>query len=118
VENTVNLQRQAIALGRDATLAEAPPTCLELTRPTAVGQTLSAKIARPFSPVVRALIGYSLLTIALTWPMATRLHLTEVGDSAFFAWEIGWEIHALHSCPTRLGHGNIFHPMRYALGLD
>src|SRR5262245_12524449 len=40
------------------------------------------------------------------------------GDSAFFAWEIGWELHALKTDPARLPHGNIFHPLRDTLGLD
>src|SRR6185436_19906633 len=40
------------------------------------------------------------------------------GDSAFFAWEIGWELHALKTDPARLPHGNVFHPLRYTLGMD
>src|SRR5262245_2085930 len=42
----------------------------------------------------------------------------DAGDSAFFAWEIGWELHALKTDPARLPHGNIFHPLRDTLGLD
>ena len=29
---------------------------------------------------------YAVLTVALTWPLATRLHVMDAGDSAFFAW--------------------------------
>ena len=61
---------------------------------------------------------YALLTAALTWPLATRLHVMDPGDSAFFAWEIGWEVHALRTGPAQLPHGNIFHPLRYTLGMD
>jgi hypothetical protein len=67
---------------------------------------------------VRAIALYSLLTVAVTWPMATHLRVMDAGDSAFFAWAMGWEIHALESGPAQLPHANIFHPLRYALGLD
>ena len=42
----------------------------------------------------------------------------DAGDSAFFAWEIGWELHALGTEPAALPHAPIFHPLRYALGMD
>ena len=42
----------------------------------------------------------------------------DAGDSAFFAWVMGWEAHALGSRPSMLPHANIFHPARYALGFD
>jgi hypothetical protein len=42
----------------------------------------------------------------------------DAGDSAFFAWAIGWERHALFTDPWRLPHGNMFHPLRYTLGMD
>jgi len=61
---------------------------------------------------------YLVLTIALTWPLATHLCVTDAGDSAFFAWEVGWTVHALTTDPAQLPHGNIFHPLRYTLGLD
>jgi hypothetical protein len=67
---------------------------------------------------MRALLAYVVLTLVLTWPMVTRLHLMDAGDSAFFAWEMAWEIHALETDPRQLPHANIFHPLRYTLGLD
>jgi hypothetical protein len=67
---------------------------------------------------LRALAIYAVLTVALTWPFAARLHLMDAGDSAFFAWEIGWEVHALTTDPAQLPHANIFHPLRYTLGMD
>lgn len=42
----------------------------------------------------------------------------DAGDSAFFAWEIGWELHALRSHPASLPHAPIFHPLPYTLGMD
>src|SRR5512143_1710981 len=61
---------------------------------------------------------YLVLTVALTWPLVTHLRVMDAGDSAFFAWEIGWTVHALATDPAQLPHGNIFHPLRYTLGLD
>lgn len=68
--------------------------------------------------LARAAALFVLLTVVLTWPMARRLRVVDAGDSAFFAWAIGWEMHALATDPERLPHGNIFHPLRYTLGMD
>src|SRR5512143_1148404 len=67
---------------------------------------------------LRALGLYAVLTVALTWPFAANLHLMDAGDSAFFAWEIGWTVHALKTSPAELPHANIFWPLRYTLGMD
>jgi hypothetical protein len=69
-------------------------------------------------PAVRAILIYAVLTVALTWPFAANLRVMDAGDSAFFAWEIGWTVHALETDPASLPHGNIFHPLRYTLGMD
>ncbi len=69
-------------------------------------------------PSLRALGLYAVLTALLTWPLAANLTIMDPGDSAFFAWEIGWELYALKTGPARLPHGNIFHPLRNTLGLD
>jgi hypothetical protein len=61
---------------------------------------------------------YVLLTVALTWPLAARLRIMDPGDSAYFAWAMGWEVHALETRPAMLPHANIFHPHRCALGFD
>jgi hypothetical protein len=61
---------------------------------------------------------YAVLTVALTWPLVTQLRIVDPGDSAFFAWEIGWELHALKTDPRSLPHANIFHPLRFTLGMD
>jgi hypothetical protein len=68
--------------------------------------------------VLRAVAVYAVLTLALTWPFAANLHVMDAGDSAFFAWEIGWTVHALKTDPAQLPHANIFWPLRYTLGMD
>jgi len=65
---------------------------------------------------LRALALYTILTAALTWPLPALLHVTEAGDAGFFAWTVGWELHALRTAPGQLPHGNIFHPLRFTLG--
>ena len=67
---------------------------------------------------LRALGLYAALTVALTWPLAANLTVMDAGDSAFFAWEMAWELHALTRDPASLPHANIFHPLRYTLGMD
>src|SRR5262245_12365036 len=68
--------------------------------------------------LARALALFALLTVVLTWPMVTRLRLMDAGDSAFFAWVMSWELHSLWTDVRELPHGNIFHPLRYTLGMD
>jgi hypothetical protein len=67
---------------------------------------------------LRALGVYAALTAVFTWPLVARLHSMDAGDSAFFAWEMAWERHALLGDPASLPHAPIFHPLRYALGMD
>jgi hypothetical protein len=67
---------------------------------------------------LRAFGLYAILTVALTWPFAANLRVMDAGDSAFFAWEVAWELHALTTDPAGLPHANIFHPLRYTLGMD
>ena len=66
----------------------------------------------------RALALYAALTAACTWPLVQRLHIMDPGDSAFFAWALGWFVHAVKTDPASLPHGNIYHPARYTLGMD
>jgi hypothetical protein len=75
-------------------------------------------VARPAPATLRALGLFALLAVAATWPLAARLHVMDPGDSAFFAWQIAWELHALLDDPSQLPHANACHPLRYALGLD
>lgn len=68
--------------------------------------------------LLRAAGLYALLTVVFTWPMAARLRIIDAGDSAFFAWEMAWEVHALATDPVRLTHAPIFHPLPHTLGYD
>jgi hypothetical protein len=70
------------------------------------------------SHALRALLGYAVLTVVMTWPFATHLRIMDPGDSAYFAWAIGWEVHAIKTDPASLPHGNIFHPARYTIFMD
>jgi hypothetical protein len=67
---------------------------------------------------LQALGLYAVLTVVLTWPFAANLRVMDAGDSAFFAWEIGWTIHALKTDPLKLPNANIFHPLKDTLGMD
>ena len=68
--------------------------------------------------MLRAAGLYALLTVVFTWPMAARLRIMDAGDSAFFAWEMAWEVHALATDPLRLSHAPIFNPLPHTLGFD
>ena len=61
---------------------------------------------------------YALLTVLMTWPLGSRLHLIEAGDSSYFAWVMSWTMRALLDDPLTLPHANTLHPLRYALFLD
>jgi hypothetical protein len=68
--------------------------------------------------LLRATGLYTILTIALTWPLAARLRIMDAGDSAFFAWVMAWEVHSLATDPARISHAPIFHPLPHTLGYD
>jgi hypothetical protein len=61
---------------------------------------------------------FALLTAVLTWPLVLRLRVMDPGDSAYFAWAVGWGLHALWTDPLSLPHGNVLHPARYTLFMD
>ncbi|HET9315754.1 MAG TPA: hypothetical protein VFQ51_09195 [Vicinamibacteria bacterium] len=67
---------------------------------------------------LRALLVFGALTAVFTWPLVTRLRVMDAGDSAFFAWEMAWERHAILHDPAALPHAPIFHPLRFTLGMD
>lgn len=66
----------------------------------------------------RAAFLYAVLTVVMTWPLASRLNLMEAGDSSYFAWVMAWTTRALLNDPLGLPHANTLHPLRYTLFLD
>ncbi len=54
----------------------------------------------------------------MTWPFAARLRIIDAGDSAYFTWAVGWQIHALKTDPASLPHGNFYAPSRYTFFMD
>ena len=54
----------------------------------------------------------------MTWPFASRVQTIDAGDSAYFAWAIGWQAHALKVDPLSLPHGNFYAPSRFTFFMD
>ncbi|MEO8499735.1 MAG: hypothetical protein ABI565_02385 [Vicinamibacteria bacterium] len=56
--------------------------------------------------------------MAMTWPFAARLSIIDAGDSAYFAWAVGWQTHALLTDPLSLPQGNFYAPSRFTFFMD
>jgi hypothetical protein len=54
----------------------------------------------------------------MTWPFAARLRIIDAGDSAYFTWAVGWQVHALNTDPASLPHGNFYAPSRFTFFMD
>ncbi|MCB0195109.1 MAG: hypothetical protein KDJ65_24390 [Anaerolineae bacterium] len=57
---------------------------------------------------------YSILAVALTWPLVTRMATAvpnDIGDPLLNTWILAWDHHALLTQPLRLFDANIFHPL-------
>lgn len=54
----------------------------------------------------------------MTWPFAARLRIIDAGDSAYFTWAVGWQVHALKTDPASLPHGNFYAPSRFTFFMD
>jgi hypothetical protein len=62
------------------------------------------------------LLGFSMLTIALTWPQIIRLNsVADLGDPLFSLWRIAWIAHQLPRNPLALFDANQFYPERLTL---
>ena len=61
---------------------------------------------------------FTILTVAATWPFASRLHIIDAGDSAFFTWAVGWQLHALKTDPLSLPNGNFYAPSSFTYFMD
>lgn len=54
----------------------------------------------------------------MTWPFAARLRIIDAGDSAYFTWAVGWQVHALKTDPASLPHGNFYAPSWFTFFMD
>ena len=61
---------------------------------------------------------FTLLTVGMTWPFASRVNIIDAGDSAYFTWAVGWQLHALQTDPRSLPHGNFYAPSRFTFFMD
>jgi hypothetical protein len=61
---------------------------------------------------------FILLTAAMTWPFLARLRVIDAGDSAYFTWAVGWQLHSLKTDPASLPHGNFYAPSRFTFFMD
>jgi hypothetical protein len=67
---------------------------------------------------VLAILGGLVLAVILTWPTLRDPRHTvpgDIGDPAFFAWQIAWEGHALLHDPLHLWDSNTFYPDPHSL---
>lgn len=64
-----------------------------------------------------ALLIFTFLSVALTWPLAWKMRDTIVswGDPVFQVWTMAWVWHALTTSPGDLFDANVFYPWRNVL---
>jgi hypothetical protein len=61
-------------------------------------------------------LGFSVLTVALTWPQVRHLDsVPDMGDPLFSIWRIAWVSHQIVRNPLHLFDGNMFYPERLTL---
>ncbi len=63
--------------------------------------------------IAKALVVFSVLAVAMTWPLACHLtdHLpSDLGDPLYAVWLLDWDIHALKTGFKDFWNGNIFFP--------
>lgn len=64
-------------------------------------------------------LGFSVLTAALTWPQVRHLDsVPDMGDPLFYIWCIAWISHQVVRDPLRLFDANMFYPERLTLTYD
>ncbi len=66
----------------------------------------------------RATLLFLVVTIAMTWPFATRLTngvISEGTDTDLPIWTLAWDVHAFTHNPAGIFDANIFHPFRHTL---
>ena len=64
-------------------------------------------------------LGFSVLTAALTWPQVRHLDsVPDMGDPLYYIWSIAWTSHQIVRDPLRLFDANMFYPERLTLTYD
>src|SRR5437868_3777893 len=65
-------------------------------------------------------LGFSFLTIIMTWPWVTSLrdYSGDAGDSYLNSWILWWDYHQTFRNPLHLFDANILYPYRYTLALS
>jgi len=105
-------------------LVPRPPAFVTLvrtaSRPLPTGDTALFPAARSWPVRLRefALLlgGFSLLTVAFTWPQARHLfQVPDLGDPLFNIWRVAWVNHQIIRDPLHLFDANIYYPARFAL---
>ena len=72
----------------------------------------------PTTPAV--LLGFAILTIAMTWPLLSPLRdvVPDSDDAYFSVWRLAWVAHQLPRDPSHLFDANIFHPVTNTLAFS
>jgi hypothetical protein len=88
-----------------------------------VGGDRAAVLARELDVKLRGVavaIGYVVIAVALTWPLARLLPIavTHPGDPLITSWILSWNVHALSTAPLEVYDANIFYPARQTLALS
>ncbi|MCI0477506.1 MAG: hypothetical protein L0Y55_14765, partial [Anaerolineales bacterium] len=86
---------------------------------------MNAFLNRRYNFHLFVLLVYSVLTLAMTFPLA--LHLGDqllgtdsnaLNDTYFSVWIFGWQAHQLVADPLNLFQGNIFYPFQSTLAFS
>ncbi len=66
------------------------------------------------------LLGFVLLTSAMTWPWVTRLRdaVADPGDPYMIAWSHWWNYHQTFHDPVHLFNANVFYPLTHTLAFS
>src|SRR5437588_11968232 len=65
-------------------------------------------------------LGFSFLTIIMTWPWITSLrdYSGDAGDSYLNSWTLWWDYHQTFHDPVHLFDANVFYPYKYTLAFS
>jgi len=84
-------------------------------------RTLLALVTtRPVARDFCILLGFAILTAAMTWPWVTRLRdaIADPGDPYSISWLLWWDYHQTFHDPLHLFNANIFYPLKNTLAFS